>query len=259
MILIDTHTHLYSKQFDEDRTKMIHRAIASNVTKMYLPNVDVDTIEGMLALEKEFPENCFPMMGLHPTSVKADYKEQLAVMENWLKQRDFVAIGEIGIDLYWDKTFIDEQIDAFKIQISWAKEKDIPFVIHARDSTAEVISVLKETHHDKMRGIFHCFGGNVEEANEIIELGFHLGIGGILTFKNSNLGETLKHIDLKHLVLETDAPYLTPMPYRGKRNESAYVNFVAEKLSDIKNCTLMEIADITTENAANLLDKQKKM
>ncbi len=257
MILIDTHTHLYSDRFEEDRSEMIKRAIASNVEKMYLPNVDVDTIDGMLALEKEFPDNCFSMMGLHPTSVKEDYKKQLSVMENWLTKRDFVAIGEIGIDLYWDKTFIKEQIDAFKIQIEWAKQKDIPFVIHARDSTDEVIQVLNETHHSKMRGIFHCFGGSLEEAKKIIDLGFYLGIGGIVTFKNSKLGETLENIDLKHIVLETDAPYLTPMPYRGKRNESAYVNFVAEKLSDIKECSLREIAEITTQNALNLFENKE--
>ena len=259
MILVDTHTHLYSEQFAEDRSKMIKRAIASNVEKMYLPNVDMSSIEGMLAVEKEFPENCFAMMGLHPTSVKADYKSQLKEMEQWLERRDFVAIGEIGIDLYWDKTFKAAQIDAFKIQIEWAKEKDIPFVIHARDATAEVIEVLKETHHDKMRGIFHCFGGSTEEAHQIIELGFYLGIGGIVTFKNSKLGETLEQVDLKHIVLETDAPYLTPMPYRGKRNESSYINFVAEKLTEVKKCSLKEIAKITTENALNLFEKREKM
>ena len=259
MILIDTHTHLYSEQFDNDRTEMIKRAIASNVEKMYLPNIDVSSIEGMLALEREFPENCFPMMGLHPTSVKEDYKEQLSIMENWLTQRDFVAIGEIGIDLYWDKTFQEAQIDAFKTQIGWAKEKNIPFVIHSRDATSEVIEVLKETHHADMRGIFHCFGGSLEEAREIIDLGFYLGIGGIVTFKNSKLGETLKEIDLKHIVLETDAPYLTPTPYRGKRNESAYINFIAEKMTEVKNCTLKEIAEITTQNALNLFENGKKM
>lgn len=248
-MLIDTHTHLYVPQFDKDRTEVIERAIADGVERFYLPNIDSESIESMLDLEKKYPERCFSMMGLHPCSVKENYEEELAIVKKWLEQRPFVAVGEIGLDLYWDKSFFEQQKSAFRTQINWAKELNIPIVIHSRDSTAEVIEILKIEKDERLRGIFHCFGGSETEAKTIIDLGFLLGIGGVLTFKKSGLDKTLEHIDLQHIVLETDSPYLAPTPYRGKRNESSYVRLVAEKLASIKQVSFKEVADITTKNA----------
>lgn len=249
MLLIDTHTHLYSEEFDQDRDAAITRCLENGVKKLYLPNVDSESITRMLDLEKAYPEVCIAMMGLHPCSVKENYKEELAIVKEWLDKRHFVAIGEIGVDLYWDKTFINEQIEAFNLQMDWAVEKNIPIVIHCRDAFDEIFEVLSK--RDKLpTGIFHCFSGNLEQANKIIGLGgFKLGIGGVLTFKNSGLDKVVEQIDLKHLVLETDSPYLAPMPHRGKRNESSYTKLVAEKLAVIKNCSIEEIAEITTQNA----------
>lgn len=251
-MLVDTHTHLYAAQFDEDRTEMMQRAFDAGVERCYLPNIDSSSIESMLELEKQYPKHCFAMMGLHPCSVKENVEEELSIVKNWLDKRSFCAIGEIGIDLYWDKTFFEQQKVAFKQQIAWAKELDLPIVIHSRASTWEVIAILQEEQDEKLRGIFHCFGGSVEEANAIIDLGFYLGIGGILTFKKSGLADTLKAIDLEHLVLETDSPYLAPTPHRGKRNESAYVKLVAEKLASVKNTSLAEIAEVTKANATKI-------
>lgn len=249
MFLIDTHTHLYSEEFDQDRDAAITRCLENGINKLYLPNVDSESIPRMLDLEKTYPEVCIAMMGLHPCSVKENYKEELTIVKEWLDKRYFVAVGEIGIDLYWDKTFINEQIEAFNLQMDWAIEKNIPIVIHCRDAFDEIFEVLSK--RDKLPiGIFHCFSGNLEQANKIIDLGgFKLGIGGVLTFKNSGLDKVVEQIDLKHLVLETDSPYLAPMPHRGKRNESSYTKLVAEKLAAIKNCSLEEIAEITTQNA----------
>jgi len=255
-MLIDTHAHLYAKQFDEDRESMLERAKASGVEKFYLPNIDSNSIAGMLELEANHPETCFPMMGLHPCSVKENYEEELAIVEEWLFKRPFCAVGEIGIDLYWDKTTLPQQIIAFRKQIGWAKQLDVPIIIHARDSTEEILQVLETEKDDKLRGIFHCFGGTVEDANRIIDLGFYLGIGGVLTFKKSGLDKTLQEIDLKHVVLETDAPYLAPTPYRGKRNESSYVRLVAEKLAGVKNIPFTEVAAITSANAKKIFEKK---
>jgi len=252
LMLTDTHTHLYVKQFQEDRTDVIERAIAEGVNRFYLPNIDSEHIEDLLALETAYPKHCFAMMGLHPCSVKENYKEELAVVEDWLKKRPFVAVGEIGLDLYWDKTFFEQQKEAFRQQIKWAKELKLPIVIHSRESTWEVVKILRTEYDESLRGIFHCFGGNLEEANAITEFGFYLGIGGVLTFKKAKLDETLESVDLQHIVLETDAPYLAPMPYRGKRNESAYIRIIAEKLAKIKGVSLEEIAHITTQNANNI-------
>lgn len=248
-MLIDTHTHLYVPQFDKDQTEVIERAIADDVEQFYLPNIDSTTIESMLDLEKKYPEHCFPMMGLHPCSVKENYEEELVIVKKWLDQRSFVAVGEIGLDLYWDKSFFEQQKAAFRTQIAWAKELNIPIVIHSRDSTAEVIEILALEKDERLRGIFHCFGGSVAEAEAIIDLGFYLGIGGVLTFKKSGLDKTLEHVDLQHIVLETDSPYLAPTPYRGKRNESSYVRLVAEKLASVKQTSFAEVAEITTKNA----------
>lgn len=250
MIFTDTHTHLYSEQFDEDRTAMIQKAISAGVERIFLPNIDSSSIVGMLALQQQFPTNCFAMMGLHPTSVKENYLEELQIIEQHLNQQKFCAIGEIGIDLYWDKTFLPQQQDAFRTQINWAKERNLPFVIHCRDSFNEIFEILDELNDEKMRGIFHCFTGDLSQANKVIAYGgFKLGIGGVVTFKNSGLEEVFKHIDIKHLVLETDSPYLAPVPYRGKRNETSYIVNIAEKLSDIYQLPIEDVAKITTQNS----------
>lgn len=254
MTLVDTHTHLYVPQFDQDRDAVIQQAIKDGVEHFYLPNIDSSSIESMLELEATYPKRCFPMMGLHPCSVKENYEEELAIVKNWLEQRPFVAVGEIGLDLYWDKTFIEEQKKAFRTQINWAKELNIPIVIHSRESTSEVIEILRAEKDENLRGIFHCFGGSIEEAQAIIELDFYLGIGGVVTFKKSGLDKTMAEIDLKHVVLETDSPYLAPTPYRGKRNESAYIRLVAEKLAGIKNVSFAEVAAITSENAQQIFN-----
>lgn len=252
MQLIDTHTHLYVQQFENDRAATFERAIAAGVEKFYLPAIDSETHEAMLALEASYPERCFAMMGLHPCSVKADYEKELKIVENWIGKRHFCAIGEIGIDLHWDTTFFEQQKEAFIRQINWAKDLDVPIVIHSRKSTWEVIEILRAEKSNKLRGIFHCFGGTVEEAQAIIDCGFHLGIGGVLTFKKAGLDKTMEAIGLEHVVLETDSPYLAPSPYRGKRNESAYVKLIAEKLASIKGVDITEIAEITSKNAQNL-------
>jgi len=253
MILTDTHTHLYSEQFNEDRTEMVQRAINSGVSRLFLPNIDSSSIDGMLDLQKQFPENCFAMMGLHPTSVGENYLEELKNIDTLLNQQQFCAIGEIGIDLFWDKTYLKQQQEAFKIQINWAKERNLPFVIHCRDSFNEIFEILDELNDENMRGIFHCFTGNLVQANKVIEYGgFKLGIGGVVTFKNSGLEEVLRNIDLSNLVLETDSPYLAPVPYRGKRNESSYIVNVAEKLSDIYQIPIEKIAEITTQNSVEV-------
>lgn len=248
-MFIDTHTHLYSEEFNVDRNDMITRAIASGVVRFYLPNVDSGSIDGMLALEKDFPNVCLPMMGLHPCSVKENYESELEIVHSCLKERRFVAIGEIGLDLYWDKTFAKEQEIALKKQIDWALEFNYSIVIHCRNAFDEIYSILSS--YEKLpKAIFHCFSGNTEQAHKIIELGnFMLGIGGVVTFKNSGLDKVVEEIDLKHLVLETDAPYLAPMPYRGKRNESAYILLIAKKIAEIKNCSVEDVAKITTQNA----------
>ncbi len=249
--LIDTHAHLYDDQFDDDRDAAIQRIIDNGITKVYLPNVDSSTIERMFGLENKYPELCVAMMGLHPCSVKEDYESELAIVKSWLKKRSFVAIGEIGIDLYWDKTNFEHQLRAFKTQVYWAIDYKIPIVIHARESTAEIIDALSE--FDKQPGgIFHCFSGTLEQAYKVIEMGYYLGIGGVLTFKKSGLDAIVSAIDLKHIVLETDAPYLAPVPHRGKRNEPSYVTLVAEKLAEIKGISVAEVIQKTSENAIRI-------
>ena len=249
MILVDTHAHLYTEQFDKDREEMLQRAKANHIQKIFLPNIDSSSIESMLALEVNYPNTCYAMMGLHPCSVKENFEEELQLVKSWLDKRTFCAIGEIGLDLYWDKTFFEQQKEAFRRQIQWAKELNIPIVIHSRNSTQEVIAILKEEKSEKLRGIFHCFGGSVAEAQSIMDLGFYLGIGGVLTFKNAGLDKTMEVLSLDRIVLETDAPYLSPAPFRGKRNESAYIHQIGERLASIKEKSLKEIAAITTRNA----------
>ncbi len=250
MILTDTHTHLYSEQFKDDIDVVINNCIDNGIERLFLPNIDSSSINGMMELAKNYPNNCFPMMGLHPTSVKENYKEELALIEEWLSKRQLCAVGEIGIDLYWDKTHLKEQQNAFRYQIELAKKHNLPFVIHCRDSFDEIFEILDEMNDDKMRGIFHCFTGDLEQANHIINYGgFKLGIGGVVTFKNSGLDKTVEQIDLMHLVLETDSPYLAPTPFRGKRNESTYIYNIAEKVADIYNLPIEEVAKLTTDNS----------
>lgn len=249
MTLVDTHTHLYAKEFDEDRDAAMERALERGVERLYLPNINSKSIPFMLSLEEQYPDRCFAMMGLHPCYVKEDYKEELDIVRGWLDKRSFVAIGEIGMDLYWDKTFVEEQKDAFRTQIRWARELDVPFVIHARDALDELIAIVRSEQQGDLRGIFHCFTGTAEQAAAIVDLDFLVGLGGVLTFKNAGLDKVAATIPMSHIVLETDAPYLAPKPYRGKRNETAFVYHVAEKLAAIKGTTLAEVAEITTRNA----------
>lgn len=252
MYFIDTHAHLYAEQFDEDREEMMQRAFDQGVHQIFLPNIDRHSIESMLALEAAYPDQCFPMIGLHPCYVKENYEEELAIMKDWLERRDFCAIGEIGMDLYWDKTFSAEQEKAFYIQCEWAMDRAIPIVIHSRDATQPIIEMIKSINDVRLFGIFHCFGGSLEEANQIIDLGFLLGIGGVVTFKKAGLAETLANIDVEHLVLETDAPYLSPKPFRGKRNESSYIPIIASKVAQVKGISVDQVAETTTQNALQL-------
>jgi TatD DNase family protein len=256
-MLIDTHTHLYLEQFDKDRDEMIQRAVETGVEKFYLPNIDSSSSDSMLALEAKYPERCFAMMGLHPCSVKENYQEELAIVKEWLDKRPFCAVGEIGIDLYWDKSFFEQQKEAFLTQIEWAKALNLPIVIHSREATDIIIEILQEVNDDQLGGIFHCFGGTLEQANKIIDLGFYLGIGGVLTFKKAGLDKVLVEVPMERIVFETDSPYLAPVPYRGKRNESAYVRLVAEKLMEVKGLTFKEIAAKTSENAEHVFQNKK--
>jgi len=255
--MIDTHTHLYDEQFDEDRIEMIQRAIDSGVERMYLPNCDATTIEPMFEVEGKFPNQCFAMMGLHPCYVKENVDEELNIIRKWLDDRKFCAVGEIGLDYYWDKSFVELQKRAFRTQIEWALEFDIPIVIHTREATKDTIDIVKEYRAKGIKGVFHCFSGSYETAMQIIDMGFYLGIGGVLTYKNAGLQEVVQRLDLKHLVLETDAPYLTPAPFRGKRNESHYVHYVAQKLSELKDVSIDELDRITTTNANELFKFSK--
>ncbi len=248
-MLIDTHAHLYLKQFAEDRDATMQRAFDNGVERIYLPNIDSSTTEAMLDLESAYPEHCFAMMGLHPCSVKENYETELAHVKEWLWKRDFCAIGEIGTDLYWDKSFYDQQVDAFQRQMDWAKELDKPIVIHCRESIDITIDLVRKAKTEKLRGIFHCFGGTIEQARAIVDIGFHIGIGGVATFKKATLDEVLPKVPLSAVVLETDSPYLAPVPFRGKRNESAYVHQIAERVASIYSVSVAEIAEQTTKNA----------
>lgn len=253
-MLIDTHSHLYLKQFAEDREAVLQRAYDQGVEKIFLPSIDSSVLEDMLKLEAEQDGKCYAMMGLHPCSVKDNYKKELDIVHEWLDRRYFCAVGEIGMDLYWDKTFVKEQEEAFIIQLNWAVAFDIPIVIHSRSATDEIINILKKEQKPGLRGIFHCFGGSIEQAKAIIDLGFYLGIGGVVTFKNAGLAEIIKDIDLEHIVLETDAPYLAPVPYRGKRNESAYIYHVAQHIAKLKELDYKTVSQITTENALKIFE-----
>ena len=255
MILTDTHTHLYAEEFTGDRDELIREAIDKGVQRFFLPNIDGASIDVLLELEEKYPANCFAMMGLHPCSVKDNWQEELLLVEKKISERKFVAIGEIGIDLYWDKTHVKEQEHVFRRQIELGNQYELPIVIHSRDSFEEIYRILLETKKETPLGIFHCFTGNLDQANRAIELGFYLGIGGVVTFKNSGLDKVVAAIDLQHLVLETDSPYLAPVPFRGKRNLPSYILKVAEKIAEIKNCSLEEVAEVTTENSKKIFGK----
>lgn len=252
MIITDTHTHLYSEAFDEDRDAMMQRALDAGVQRFFIPAIDSTYTQAMLHLESNYPKKVFLMMGLHPTHVKENYKEELALVEEWLAKRKFYALGEIGIDLYWDKTFLKQQQEAFVYQIRLAKKHQLPIVIHCRESFDEIFEILEQEKGDDLFGIFHCFTGTLEQAHKALSYNMKLGIGGVATFKNGKIDQFLNQIDLKHIVLETDSPYLAPVPYRGKRNESAYVIQVLEKLSLIYGRPVEEIAEITTQNSVEV-------
>lgn len=249
---IDTHTHLYDEQFDQDRTAMVRRAMEAGVDKMLLPNCDQHTIPQMLQLNREFPAHCLPMIGLHPVYVREHYEDELKVIHRHLENGNFVAVGEIGLDFYWDKTYIKEQQDAFETQIDWSLEARLPIVIHTRDSIGKGIETVRKRQNGHLKGVFHCFSGTEEQAREIIDLGFYLGIGGVLTFKNSALKDFVARLPVASLLLETDAPYLAPVPYRGKRNESSYIPLIAEYLGELYQEPVSWIADKTTQNARSL-------
>lgn len=249
MQLIDTHTHLYSETFDGDRDAMIQRALACGVTDFFIPAIDSTYTERMFALEKKYPNHMHLMTGVHPTHVKENYKEELSHVASLLKQRSFCALGEIGIDLYWDKTFLKEQQEAFDLQIQWAKEHKLPFVIHCRDAFDEVFEVLDGHDSKDLRGIFHCFTGTLDQAKQALSYNLKLGIGGVVTFKNGKIDQFLNQIPLSEIVLETDAPYLAPVPFRGKRNESSYIQEVASKVAEVYNLPFTEIASVTSKNA----------
>jgi TatD DNase family protein len=249
MILTDTHCHLYLEEFSTDIDKVMENAENVGVRKFFLPAIDAKIIPDMLALEAKYPGKCFAMMGLHPCSVKEDVEKELQIVEEWLSKRSFAAVGEIGLDFHWDRSFEALQYTAFHRQIEWALHYRLPIVIHSRNATQECINIVKEHQKGDLRGIFHCFSGSYESAKEIIKAGFYLGIGGVLTYKNAGLSAVLEHIPLEHIVLETDSPYLSPVPFRGKRNESSYLKYVAEKLAEVKQLPVEEVATVTTQNA----------
>ena len=252
MILIDTHCHLYDEELIIDIDAVMERASGAGVQKFYLPGIDSTAITAMLSLEEKFPGKCMAMMGLHPCYVKEHFKAELEIVADWLTKRKFAAIGEIGLDYYWDTSFVKEQQEAFRTQIEWSIQYDRPIVIHTRNAMQETINIVKEYTTKGVRGIFHCFGGSYETAQEIIKAGFYLGIGGVITYKKAGLAEVLQQIDLAHLVLETDSPYLTPVPFRGKRNESSYLSYITAKLAEVKNISPQVVAAITTANAQKI-------
>jgi TatD DNase family protein len=250
--MIDTHCHLYSEEFEHDIDEVISRAKASGVAKFYLPAIDSTCLEAMLALEKKYPNECFAMMGLHPCYVKDNYQAELAIVQQQLQSRSYVAVGEIGLDFYWDKTFATQQYEAFELQMQWALDANLPIIIHTRNAMQETINMVKPFAAKGLTGVFHCFSGSYESAKQIIDMNFMLGVGGVITYKNAGLAEALQNIPNAFLVLETDAPYLTPVPFRGKRNESSYLKYIVETLANSKQIPIETMAAITTANAERL-------
>jgi TatD DNase family protein len=252
MVLTDTHTHLYYETDIDKRAGLMQRCLDNSISRLFLPNVDSASVNQVFNLVDAYPDNCFAMLGLHPCDVKADWENQLTTIINAQSGRDIYAIGEIGIDMYWDKTLLVEQQNAFKKQINWAKALNLPIVIHCRDAFDEVYAILSAEKDPKLRGIFHCFSGTLNQAQKIIEMGFFLGIGGVVTYKNSGLDKIVQQIDLKHVVLETDSPYLTPVPHRGKPNESSYLVYIAQKIADLHQVDIETVASITTGNSIRI-------
>ncbi len=250
--MIDTHAHIYLPQFDQDLDEAILRMDMEGVDRVYLPNIDVGSIEMIDSLTAKDPGTFFPMMGLHPCSVKEDWEEQLSNIKNTLFNGNYIGVGEIGIDLYWDTTFAKAQEEAYREQINWAEELGLPYVVHSRDSLDETIRISEDMQNGNHRGIFHCFNGNLDQARKIIEIGFLMGIGGVVTFKNAGVDKVVKQIPLEHLVLETDSPYLTPAPYRGKRNEPSYLKYIVDKIAEVKSLRREEVIRVTTQNAIDL-------
>lgn len=251
-LLIDSHSHIYLDEFHSDRPEAISRAKEQGISKILMPAIDSTTHQQMMKVEEEFAGVCVSMMGLHPCSVKGNFEDELSTVRNHLETRNFIAIGEIGLDFYWDKTFLDQQYMAFDRQIDWALEMDLPIVIHSRDAIDECIEVVSKRQNGSLKGVFHCFGGSLDQAKAILGLGFYLGIGGVLTFKKAGLDKVLESIDLEHVILETDAPYLAPVPYRGKRNESSYLSLVARNLANVKEMQYDDVARITSANTEKL-------
>lgn len=251
-MFVDSHTHLYLDAFREDRDQMIQRAIEAGVKRMLLPNIDSSTVRAMFSLTESFPGHCFPMMGLHPTSVKENFEEELRIIESHLDREDILAIGETGIDLYWDKSFLKQQEEAFQTQIRWAMTLELPLVVHARNSFPEIFRILEKAGGPGLGGVFHSFTGTAEDLKRALAFGFMIGINGIVTFKNSNLAELVQAIPIDKLLLETDAPFLAPHPHRGRRNESSYIPDIAAKVAEIHNLSIEELASITTRNAEQL-------
>ena len=252
MSLIDTHAHIYSEEFHADRIDMINRCREVGLSNIYMPNVDHTSVDGMLELELKYPDLCIPMMGLHPCYVKKDFEKELYLVEDWLNKRSFSAIGEIGTDLYWDKTFWEQQQEAFKIQVGWAKKFKRSIVIHCRESIDETIALLEPLIEPGLKGVFHCFSGTLQQAEKIVSMGFYLGYGGVATFKNGGQDKVIPHIDMDSIVLETDSPYLAPVPHRGKRNEPAYIQLVAKRVAELKGVSVEEVEKKTSENAIHL-------
>ena len=251
---IDTHAHIYKEEFQLDRVDTLARSTQAGVARIYLPNIDHTSIDEMMELEARNPTTCIPMMGLHPCSVKKDFEKELYQVEAWLAKRKFAAVGEMGTDLYWDKTFWDQQKEAFLIQVGWAKKYELPIVIHCRESLQETIELLEPLLNGKLTGVFHCFSGSIEQAKRIADMGFYVGLGGVATFKKSGLDEVIPKIDLDNIVLETDCPYLAPVPHRGKRNEPAYIPLIAKKIAELKKITLEELSYITVSNSKKLFN-----
>ncbi|EDL68825.1 TatD family hydrolase [Vibrio campbellii] len=252
--MIDTHAHIYASEFDNDRDEVVKRALEQGIDRILLPNIDLESIEPMLKTEAAYPEICRSMMGLHPCYVDGNVEQTLAIIRGWFEKHNFIAVGEIGIDLYWDKTFRAEQEMAFVTQLNWAKEMNLPVVIHTRDSIEETLTLLSQEQDGSLRGVFHCFGGSVEEAQAINELGFHLGLGGVSTFKNGGMDKVIPHLDMNWVILETDCPYLAPVPHRGKRNEPAYTSLVAARVAELRGESVEAIDAITTKNAEALFN-----
>ena len=252
--MIDTHAHIYASEFDNDRDEVVKRALEQGIDKILLPNIDLESIEPMLKTEAAYPEICRSMMGLHPCYVDGNVEQTLAIIRSWFEKHNFIAVGEIGIDLYWDKTFRAEQEMAFVTQLNWAKEMNLPVVIHTRDSIEETLTLLRQEQDGSLRGVFHCFGGSVEESQAINELGFHLGLGGVSTFKNGGMDKVIPHLDMNWVILETDCPYLAPVPHRGKRNEPAYTSLVAARVAELRGESLEVIDTLTTKNAEALFN-----